>query len=69
LVHAPDLGLPLDVADALAALAPGDRRVAWLLSDDTVAGVARQTGMSRGRVRGARTRIARRLAEYFSEDV
>jgi DNA-directed RNA polymerase specialized sigma24 family protein len=56
-----DAGFRLDVADALASLPPTDRAVADLLVDDTVAGASRSLGMTRGQVRSARARIARRL--------
>lgn len=56
------MALAIDVADALDALAPADREVANLLVTDSVAEVARWTGTSRGKVRGAKARIAQALA-------
>jgi RNA polymerase sigma factor (sigma-70 family) len=64
--HSPvrDHGLAIDVRDALSSLPSAEQRVATLLIHDTVAGVARRTGMTRGQVRGARGRIAKRLARF-----
>jgi DNA-directed RNA polymerase specialized sigma24 family protein len=54
-----DVDLQLDVAEALSSLSPADQSVATQLATDTVAAVAREAGMTRGRVRAARGRIAR----------
>jgi DNA-directed RNA polymerase specialized sigma24 family protein len=56
-----DIDLQIDVAEALSSLSPADQAVATQLATNTVAAVSRATGMSRGRVRTSRERIARRL--------
>jgi hypothetical protein len=56
------IDLELDVAECLAPLAAGDRAVANLLITDSIAEVARWTHTTRGKVRSARSRVARALA-------
>jgi DNA-directed RNA polymerase specialized sigma24 family protein len=56
-----DVGLQIDVGEALASLSPAAQAVATQLATNTVAAVSRATGMTRGRVRAARGRIALRL--------
>ena len=55
----PHLLVKLDVEDTFESLAPDLRPIATLFMDETAAGVIRATKMSRGRVRSARSRIAR----------
>jgi RNA polymerase sigma-70 factor (ECF subfamily) len=63
---ADETALAIDLADALASLSAADRVVANLLVTDTVAGVARWTGMTRGQVRSAKCRI---LAALEAKDL
>lgn len=48
-----DAGLSADVADAMAALTPRQREIAWRLAEATEAAVARDMGISRRQVRNA----------------
>jgi RNA polymerase sigma-70 factor (ECF subfamily) len=58
----PPLQRRLDVDAALDSLPPDVRRIATLFVDDGVVGVERNTGLTRGKVRSARSRMARHFA-------
>jgi DNA-directed RNA polymerase specialized sigma24 family protein len=64
-----NVDLQLDVANALSTLPSDDQAVAAQLVTDTVVGVARATGTTRGRVRAARGRIARRLTAHGLHEI